>query len=104
LGRRSIFTFSLLWYSICTLIMAFQTTAMSIVIWRFIASIGIGVELVNIDTYISELVPQKIRAGLSPSTSSSSPIRSDRWSAWPSPTDSNKWQIAWTASAIAVFG
>jgi putative MFS transporter len=60
-GRRSIFTFSLLWYSICTLIMAFQTTAMSIVIWRFIASIGIGVELVNIDTYISELVPQEIR-------------------------------------------
>jgi putative MFS transporter len=25
-GRRLIFTFSLLWYSICTLIMAFQTT------------------------------------------------------------------------------
>ena len=60
-GRRSIFTFSLLWYSMCTLIMAFQTTAMSIDIWRFIASIGIGVELVNIDTYISELVPQETR-------------------------------------------
>jgi MFS transporter, putative metabolite:H+ symporter len=60
-GRRSTFTFSLLWYSICTLIMAFQMTAMSIAVWRFIASIGIGVELVNIDTYISELVPQEIR-------------------------------------------
>ena len=60
-GRRSIFTFSLLWYSICTLIMAFQSTAISIGIWRFIASIGIGVELVNIDTYISELVPQETR-------------------------------------------
>jgi putative MFS transporter len=60
-GRRSIFTFSLLWYSICTLIMAFQTTAMSIDIWRFIASIGIGVELVNIDTYISELVSEETR-------------------------------------------
>jgi len=60
-GRRSIFTFSLLWYSVCTLIMAFQTTAMSIDIWRFIASIGIGVELVNIDTYVSELVPQESR-------------------------------------------
>lgn len=60
-GRRSIFTFSLLWYSVCTLIMAFQTTAMSIDVWRFIASIGIGVELVNIDTYISELVPQRSR-------------------------------------------
>jgi putative MFS transporter len=41
--------------------MAFQTTAMSIDIWRFIASIGIGVELVNIDTYVSELVPQETR-------------------------------------------
>jgi putative MFS transporter len=60
-GRRSIFTFSLLWYSICTLIMAFQTTAMSMDVWRFIASIGIGVELVNIDTYISELVPRETR-------------------------------------------
>jgi MFS transporter, putative metabolite:H+ symporter len=60
-GRRSIFTFALLWYSIGTLIMAFQDTAMSICIWRLIASIGIGVELVNIDTYLSELVPQARR-------------------------------------------
>jgi putative MFS transporter len=34
---------------------------MGIDIWRFIASIGIGVELVNIDTYISELVPKEKR-------------------------------------------
>lgn len=60
-GRRSIFTFSLLWYSVCTFIMAFQSTAMGIDIWRFIASVGIGVELVNIDTYISELVPKETR-------------------------------------------
>jgi MFS transporter, putative metabolite:H+ symporter len=60
-GRKSIFTFSLLWYSICTLIMAFQKTSVTIDIWRFIASIGIGVELVTIDAYISELVPQKTR-------------------------------------------
>jgi putative MFS transporter len=60
-GRRSIFTFALLWYSIGSLIMAFQTTAASIDLWRLIASIGIGVELVNIDTYISELVPKEQR-------------------------------------------
>ncbi len=60
-GRRSVFTFALLWYSVGTLIMAFQNTAMSIDIWRLIASIGIGVELVNIDTYLSELVPQARR-------------------------------------------
>jgi putative MFS transporter len=60
-GRRAIFTFSLLWYSIGSLIMAFQATSASIDLWRLIASIGIGVELVNIDTYISELVPKEQR-------------------------------------------
>jgi MFS transporter, putative metabolite:H+ symporter len=57
-GRRSIFTFALLWYSIGALIMAFQNTSESIDLWRFIASIGLGVELVNVDTYVSELVPK----------------------------------------------
>jgi MFS transporter, putative metabolite:H+ symporter len=60
-GRRSIFTFSLLWYSVGSVIMAFQSTAQSIDLWRMIASIGIGVELVNIDTYVSELVPMQQR-------------------------------------------
>jgi MFS transporter, putative metabolite:H+ symporter len=60
-GRRSIFTFALVWYSIGSLIMAFQTSSAGIDLWRLIASIGIGVELVNIDTYISELVPKEQR-------------------------------------------
>jgi len=60
-GRRPVYTWSLIWYCIATLIMAFQSTAMSIDIWRFIASIAIGVELVNIDTYVSELAPQAKR-------------------------------------------
>ena len=60
-GRRTIFTYSLLWYSACTAIMAFQTTGFGIDLWRFMAGIGIGVELVTIDTYISELVPRKDR-------------------------------------------
>jgi len=57
-GRRSIFTFALLWYSIGAFIMAFQTTPQSIDLWRLIASIGLGVEIVNIDAYVSELVPK----------------------------------------------
>src|ERR1700677_238445 len=56
-GRRSIFTFALLWYSVGAFIMAFQNTPETIDLWRFIASIGIGVELVNVDTYVSKLVP-----------------------------------------------
>jgi MFS transporter, putative metabolite:H+ symporter len=60
-GRRSIFTFALLWYSVGAFVMAFQTTAESVDLWRLIASIGLGVELVNIDTYVSELVPKDQR-------------------------------------------
>src|SRR6202022_2001045 len=58
-GRRSIFTFALLWYSVGSLVLAFQTAAFGIDLWRMIACIGLGVELVNVDTYVSELVPKE---------------------------------------------
>jgi len=60
-GRRAIFTMSLLWYAAATIIMALQNNAVMIDVWRFIGSIGIGVELVTIDSYIAELVPKQIR-------------------------------------------
>ena len=60
-GRRLIFTCSLLWYSAATIVMAFQNSAGGILLWRIIAGIGIGVELVTIDTYIAELVPKQLR-------------------------------------------
>src|ERR1051326_5686325 len=50
-GRRTIFTYSLLWYSTANVIMAFQTTAFGINFWRFIAGLGIGVEIITIATY-----------------------------------------------------
>ncbi len=60
-GRRAIFTASLLWYTVFTLAMASQSTAFGVDLFRFIAGIGIGVELVTIDTYIAELVPGHLR-------------------------------------------
>jgi putative MFS transporter len=60
-GRRAIFTYSLLLYTFANLVMAFQTTAIGLNVWRFVAGIGIGVELVTIGTYICELVPKQIR-------------------------------------------
>jgi MFS transporter, putative metabolite:H+ symporter len=60
-GRRTVFTFSLIWYSVTTAIMAFQTSGFAVDLWRFIAGIGIGVELVTIDTYVAELVPMTHR-------------------------------------------
>jgi MFS transporter, putative metabolite:H+ symporter len=60
-GRRTIFTYSLLWYTVCSIIMAFESTTAGILVWRMITGIGIGVELVTIDTYIAELMPKEIR-------------------------------------------
>lgn len=60
-GRKTIFTWSLICYSLCTLIMAFQTSKMGFNFWRFLASVGIGIEMVNITSYISEIVPGKYR-------------------------------------------
>jgi putative MFS transporter len=60
-GRRAVFTFSLLWYTAASIAMGLQRTNVGIDLWRFIAGLGIGVELVTIDAYISELVPKKIR-------------------------------------------
>jgi len=60
-GRRAIFTFSMLAYCAATLVMAFQTTGFGVCLWRMLAGVGIGVELVTIDTYIAELVPKHMR-------------------------------------------
>jgi putative MFS transporter len=60
-GRRPIFTFSMLAYCAATLVMAFQATGWGVCLWRMIAGIGIGVELVTIDTYVAELVPKHMR-------------------------------------------
>jgi putative MFS transporter len=60
-GRRAIFTFSLLWYAAATVVMATRNSAVAVDLWRFVAGLGIGVELVTIDSYISEFVPKTDR-------------------------------------------
>jgi len=49
------------WYSVATFVLAFQNSPDMVNLWRFIGGVGIGVELVTIDTYISELVPKRAR-------------------------------------------
>ncbi|HEY1416066.1 MAG TPA: MFS transporter [Caulobacteraceae bacterium] len=61
MGRRPIFTIALLWYALATCVMAFQTNNLAIDAWRLIASVGVGVELVAIDCYITELTPKGLR-------------------------------------------
>jgi MFS transporter, putative metabolite:H+ symporter len=60
-GRRSIFTWALLWFSLSSAVMAFQTTASGLNFWRFMSGIGVGVEMVTIDAYLSELMPKASR-------------------------------------------
>jgi putative MFS transporter len=60
-GRRRVFIGSLLWYTAAAVVMAFQNDALGIDLWRLVAGVGIGVELVTIDTFIAELAPRSQR-------------------------------------------
>ena len=60
-GRRAIFTYALLFYAAATAVMAMQDTRSGVLLWRFIAGLGVGVELVTIDSYVTELMPKSIR-------------------------------------------
>src|SRR4051794_39681956 len=60
-GRRFIFTWALLFYTPASVVMASQTPSEGVLLWRFIAGIGIGVEIVPTDAYIPELVPSRMR-------------------------------------------
>jgi putative MFS transporter len=61
IGRRAIFTHSLIWYALATLIMGTQSSAIAICLWRFVAAIGVGAEIVVVDAYLSELMPKTMR-------------------------------------------
>jgi putative MFS transporter len=61
LGRRPIFAFALLWYAVATAVMGVQDSAFAIDLWRLVASIGVGLELVAIDCYLAELMPKAVR-------------------------------------------
>jgi len=60
-GRRAAFVWSLAWYSAFTIAMAFATTALGIDLLRFFAGLGIGVQLITIDAYVSEITPPHAR-------------------------------------------
>ncbi len=60
-GRRTSFVSMLLVYSVFTLLGALAPNATALIISRVLAGIGIGAELVVIDTYVSEMVPSRAR-------------------------------------------
>ncbi|WP_118178467.1 MFS transporter [Paraburkholderia phosphatilytica] len=60
-GRRAVFTGAMLIYSLATFVAAFQNSPVAMDLWRFFAGIGIGVQLITVDTYVSELTPHHAR-------------------------------------------
>lgn len=60
-GRRTAFLWMLLIYSGFTLLSAFAQNAWSLILLRALAGVGIGAELVVIDTYVTEMVPSRAR-------------------------------------------
>ncbi len=60
-GRRAIFTWSLLWYSVANVMVALQTDAFGLNVWRFVSGVGLGLEMVTIGAYVSELAPKGLR-------------------------------------------
>ena len=61
LGRRAVFTLSLVWYAGCTLAMAACVSALQLDLLRLLSGVGIGVELVTIDAYVAEAAPARLR-------------------------------------------
>ncbi len=61
MGRRSAFILLLLIYSVFTFADAFAPTAGWLIALRFLAGVGIGAEIVVIDTYVTEVVPGRVR-------------------------------------------
>jgi MFS transporter, putative metabolite:H+ symporter len=63
-GRRSSFMWSLLAYSAMTLGMSLAGSAPAIDVWRFFAGIGIGVQIITVDAYVTEIASAADRGRL----------------------------------------
>jgi len=63
-GRRATFAWSLIFYSLTTLFMSLSGSALAIDFWRLLAGVGIGVQIITIDAYVSEIAPAADRGRL----------------------------------------
>jgi MFS transporter, putative metabolite:H+ symporter len=60
-GRKSAFTIPMIGYSIATILVAVSSSPLLIDSFRLLAGIGVGMQLINNDAYMSELTPPKLR-------------------------------------------
>lgn len=61
IGRRSVFTLTLLIYGIATGASALSVSVAMLLVFRFIIGLGLGAELPVASTFVSEFAPKKIR-------------------------------------------
>nr|WP_202538755.1 MFS transporter [Streptomyces sp. SID8379] len=61
LGRRRMFLVNLGLYSVFSLACAFAQDATQLSVLRFLAGLGLGAELVLVDTYLAEFLPRAVR-------------------------------------------
>jgi putative MFS transporter len=61
IGRRAIFGSSMIVYSIAQLSIALLSDPVLINIARFVAGLAVGIQLINNDSYVTELVPRTAR-------------------------------------------
>jgi MFS transporter, putative metabolite:H+ symporter len=61
LGRRRVFMLNLLLYSLFSGFAAFSPNIETFLVLRFLCGVGLGAELVLVDTYLAEFVPGRVR-------------------------------------------
>ena len=61
LGRRLIFIWSMAAYSLCNILVALCSSAALIDVLRACAGFGVGMQLINNDSYLAEILPGRLR-------------------------------------------
>ncbi len=61
LGRRFVFVWSMVAYSLCNLLIACSSSPVLIDLLRLGAGIGVGTQLINNDSFLAELLPRQLR-------------------------------------------
>ena len=61
LGRMPVARIAMIWYSFMSIVMGLQTSVLAIDLFRFLAGIGMGVQIVAVDSYVAEIMPKAHR-------------------------------------------